>query len=276
MAKQPEAVSRTHGRHTSKIYMVPIAKMRVPPELVTQRPFIPAHGDKLAADLDLDKLGLPVINHRDGNFWILDGQHRVYALKQNGFESDSLQCEVYENLTDAEMAAIFLGRDARRAINPLAKFHVACTAELPREMAIRRAVETQGLKVSRHEDEGCVGCVGALGKVYDRSGEVVLGQTLRTIKNAYGNDSGAFQQSVVVGIGLVFNRYNGKTNERNLAEALSTDTHGVRGLLRRAEAQRERTGNDKAQCVAASVVDIYNKRANKSHKLPSWWKQAEA
>lgn len=274
MAKQPE--SRTVGTHRSKIFTVPIDKMRVPPALVVQRPFIQSHGDRLAANLDLDKLGLPVLNLRDGVFWIVDGQHRVYALKENGFGGDVLECEVYENLTDAEMAQKFLGRDARKAIHPLAKFHVSCTAEMPREIAIRRAVETQGLKVSKSEEDGCIGAVGALGKVYDRSGEVVLGQVLRTIKQAFGGDSASFHQSVIVGLGLVFNRYNGKTNERNLAEALSGETHGVRGILRRAEAQRERTGNEKSQCVAAVVVDAYNRRANRAHKLAPWWKQGDS
>lgn len=270
MAKQPDR------RHSSKFYLVPINKMRVPPALVTQRPFIQAHGDKLAANLDLDQLGVPVINHRDGNYWILDGQHRIYALRHNGFERDNLMCEVYEGLTDAEMAHIFLGRDARRAINSLAKFHVSCTAEDQRAVAIRRAVETQGLKVSKNEEENCVGAVGALGKVYDRSGEVVLGQVLRTLKHAYSGDTAAFNQSVIVGMGLVFNRYNGKTNEQHLAESLSKEKNGVRGLMRLAEAQRDRTGNDKAQCVAASVVDIYNKRVGaRAKKLPDWWKQGE-
>lgn len=270
------APTRTLGRHSSKKYMVPINKMRVPPAMVTQRPFIQSHGDWLAANLDLNSLGLPVINHRDGIFWVLDGQHRIYALRANGFESDPLECEVYENLTDQEMAHIFLGRDRRRAINPLAKFHVSVTAEDPRSSAILRAVETQGLKVSRSEEENCIGAVGALGKVYDRCGETVLGQVLRTIKQAYAGDSGAFDQSVIVGTGLVFNRYNGKTQEQHLADALSQERHGVRGLLRRAEAMRARTGGDKAQCVAASIVDIYNRRCGaRAKKLPDWWKQGE-
>jgi hypothetical protein len=99
---------------------------------------------------------------------------------------------------------------------------------------------------------------------------------LRTAKNAYSGDKAGFDGSVIVGLGMVFGRYNGKTNERNLAEALGMESSGVRGLLRRAESQRERTGNEKVQCVAAAIVDVYNKRANRAHKLPSWWKQAEA
>lgn len=275
MAKQHTQQSRSN-RTPSKIRPVPISQMRIPPALVTQRQFRKSHGDRIAADLDLNKLGHPIINHRDGIYWVLDGQHRVYALRQNGFEKDVLDCEVYENLTDAEMADIFLGRDARRAVNPFDKFHVACTAGYRRESDIRRSVETQGLKVSQSQEEGSVGAIAALGKVYDRSGDTVLGQVLRTIKNAYGGDSGAFDGRVIEGIGLVYNRYNGRTNEKDMAARLAATQHGYRGLLRRAEAQRLRTGNQKAQCVAATVVDIYNKGVGPTSKqrLPSWWKEA--
>lgn len=274
--------SGTQQRKPSKIRPVPIDQMRIPPALVTQREFRKAHGDRLAADLDLNKLGYPIINHRDGIYWVLDGQHRIYALKQNGFEKDVLDCEVYEDLTDAEMADIFLGRDQRRKISPYDSFHVACTAGYKRETGVRRAVETQGVKIGRHSEENTVGAISALCKVYDKAGgnktgEVVLGQVVRTIKHAYGGDPVSFDAQVIEGLGLVFNRYNGKTNERDLATRLATTTNGVRGLIRRAETQRLRTGNSKAQCIAASVVDVYNKGVGPRAKdrLPSWWKEAE-
>lgn len=270
MAKQP-------SRRTSKVRPVPISQMRVPPALVVQRPFSRAQGDRIAADLDLNKIGFPIINHRDGIYWICDGQHRIHALRENGFEKDVLDCEVYEDLTDAEMAELFLGRDDRRAISPYHKFHVACTAGRARESAIRRVVEANGLKVSQDKKEGCIGAVSALGKVYDRSGDTVVGQVVRTIKNAYAGDPTAFDGSVIEGIGLVFNRYNGRTNEKELAARLAATPYGVRGLLRRAETQRERTGNQKSQCIAATVVDIYNKGTGprSASRLPSWWKEAE-
>lgn len=270
MGKQPD--SRT--RRASKVHPVPINKMRIPPALVTQRPFRKAHGDDLATNLDLNKLGFPIVNHRDHNFWVLDGQHRIYALRENGFGDDVLDCEVYENLTDAEAADIFLGRDDRKAVDPFSKFHIGCTAGRKRECDIRRTVETQGLKVSKQRGEDCVGAVSALGRVYDRDGAVVLGQALRTIKNAYAGDAEAFDQHVIDGVALIFNRYNGQTNEKELAARLGDSRGGVRGLLQKAESLRARTGNQKAQCLAAVVVDIYNKGGGK--KLPSWWKSANA
>lgn len=270
MSKQP-------NRKPSKIRPVPISAMRIPPALVTQREFRKAHGDRIASELDLNKLGFPIINHRDGIYWVLDGQHRVYALKQFGFEKDTIECEVYDNLTDAEMADIFLGRDERKAISPYDKFHVACTAGRERECSAQRIVEANGLKISRESKSGCIGAVSTLLKIRDRHGDVVLGQTVRTANKAFAGEPAGFDGSVLEGIALVFNRYNGRTNEKEMAARLAAIPQGVRGVQRRAESQRERTGNLKAQCIAATVVDIYNKGVGPRAKdrLPSWWKTAD-
>lgn len=270
MAKQP-------SRKPSKIRPVALGVMRTPPALVTQREFRKAHGDRIAAELDLNKIGYPIINHRDGIYWVLDGQHRIYALKQFGFgDKDTIDCEVYDGLTDAEMADIFLGRDDRKPIPLYDKFHVAVTAGRKRERDIQRAVEANGQAISRSKDEGGISAVGALAAVYDRSGDVVLGQVVRAINLGFGGDPMGFDRAVIEGLGLVFNRYNGRTHEKQLGSRLGELRQGARELLRKAEAIRVRTGNQKKQCVAAAVVDIYNKgRAPRdSDRLPSWWEEA--
>lgn len=273
--------SHKHPRTPSKIRPVPIPQMRTPPALVTQREFRKAHGDEIAKDLDLNKLGFPIVNWRDGVYWVVDGQHRIYALKENGFGDEVLDCEVYEGLSDAEMADIFLGRDARRPISPFDKFHVACTANHERETAIRRAVETQGLKIGRAKEENTIGAVAALGSVYDLCGknheaEVVIGQVVRTLKNAYAGDATSFDAHVIRGLGLLFNRYNGRTHEKELTASLAAVPQGVRTLLRRAAANRERTGNLIAQSVAAVVVEVYNRGRAHRERLPPWVKESPA
>lgn len=254
--------------------MVPINEMKTPPALVTQRRFRKAHGDRLAAELDLCKLGLPVVNLRDGIYWIVDGQHRVYALRQNEFKDELLECQVYEDLTDSEMADVFLGADDRKPVHPYDKFHIACTAGHDRELTIQRCVETQRLKIAQSSVEGgSISAIAALGKVFDRSGDTVLGQVLRVLRDGYGGDPKAFDAAVIDGVGLVFARYEARVNEKELTRACEESTGGARGLLRRAEGQRQRTGNQKTQCVAATVVEIYNKAVERPRRLPSWWKE---
>lgn len=248
--------------------------MRIPPALLTQREFRQAHGDKICAELDLNKLGFIVINYRDGIYWVLDGQHRVYAMLKFGFAaSDPVECEVYENLTDQEAAEIFLGRDSRKAIGLYDKFFVAVTAGRRREMDTIRAIESSGLKVGRTKEENTIGAIGACLKVYDRSGEIVLGQSVRALKNAFGGDPAGFAPEMIQGVGHLFNRYNGRTNEHDLAQRLSAVPRGVRGILQRAELQRAKTGAHRDVCVAATIVEVYNKGlVSKQKRLPSWWK----
>jgi hypothetical protein len=251
--------------------------MRTPPAGVAQREFRPHWGTTLAKNLDLDKLGLPVLNHRDGVFWIIDGQHRIYALKANGLGDEVLDCEVFEKLTDAEMAAIFDGRNTRKAVAPIDKFLTRCTAGYKRENDIRRAIETNGAKVSRRRDRNCLGAVSACGQVYDSGGEIVLGQTIRTLSKAYSGDPTGFDGAVIVGLGGVYNRYNGKTSERDMVARLAANPHGIRGVIQRANILREKTGADRYQCISAAIVEIYNRGAGAraGSRLHVWWKLDE-
>jgi hypothetical protein len=258
----------------SKVRPVLIRDMIVSP--VSQRPFIPAHGDALAKALDLNMIGLPVINHRDGKHFICDGQHRVYALRQNGFNGsdDLIDCEVYENLSDEEMAQLFLGRDRRKAIAPFVKFLIGCTAGYPRENAIRRVVEANGAKISRQRADNCISAVASLIKIFDSSPDrdVAVGWVVRVLRKAFQGDPAALDGAMLEAVGLIRNRYNGKAVESVLIETLNRQA-GVRAVLRKAEALREKSGNLKIQCIAAVIVDAYNKARSVRERLAPWWKQ---
>lgn len=258
--------------HKATIRQVPIGLMRTPAENIVQRHFYKAQAERYAADFDFDKFGYPIVNFRDGHYWIVDGQHRIGALKLVGLGDESVECEVYDDLTDAQMAEIFLGRDDRRRVDNFAKFMISCTAGRVRETEVRRVVETAKLKVSRQKAEGCVGAVSALLRVHDAAGNGVLSQVLRTIRDSFAADTVAFDAVIVEGMGLFYNRFNGHTPEADMVTRLSAMRHGARGLLQRATTLQQQTGNPKVQCIAAVMVDIYNKNRVGRSRLPPWWK----
>lgn len=279
MSKRTEPASAV-TRAASKVYAVRINQMRPAPAGICQRSkFNKAWGDEIARNLDPDQLGFPVLNHRDGVFWIVDGQHRIYALKTHGFteDKDSWPCEVFENLTDAEMAELFLTRNNGKHVTTFDRFTVACTADRPLELAIRRIIEAHGLKISRRKEEGCIGAVSALRRVVDRpNGEVVLGQVVRTLRDAFASQPSAFDGHLIEALGNIYGRYNGNVDEKTMTRQLSATPQGVTGIHHRAESQRERTGNQKVPCIAAAIVDIYNKAADRKRRLSSWWKDTSA
>ncbi len=60
----------------------PSTSLQIPRAGVAQREFSRAHGDAIAAEFDMGKFGYPVVNHVGDVNWVIDGQHRVYALKR--------------------------------------------------------------------------------------------------------------------------------------------------------------------------------------------------
>jgi len=249
---------------------VPIAETRVIP--VAQRDFNQSQAEEYAADFDLEALGYPVVNYRNGAFYIIDGQHRIAALKLIGWGDQSIQCECYADLTDGQMAELYLRRARRRKESAFDNFRIAITAGRAVECDVDRIVRAQGLRVSHDKAEGSIAAVITLKSVYERAGGTNLAQTLRIIKNAYDGDGKAFNVSTIKGVSLVCQRYEGKFDEKALTDRLSKMTGGSLGLLRKAETIRRQTGAAKAHCVAAAIVELFNATRG-GKRLDNWWRE---
>ena len=265
--------SREHG---ARIEKVQIDSLRVPPSGKAQRPFREAKGDRIAAEFDIDSFGFPVICRVEDTNWIVDGQHRVYAIQKCGYAkaTDSIECEVYQGLTMAEMARMFLGRNRTTPVTAYERFGVAVTAGYETERAITEIVESVGLKIGYPKTEGNVFSVGALRRVYDQHGAETLRRVLQVLRDAYNSHAG-FNRQMIEGLALVLATYTG-IDEKVLMEGLGMEPHGVAGVQRRAEQYRERLGRQVPECIAAGIVDIYNRRAGKRQGLIKWWKAQES
>jgi hypothetical protein len=240
----PDKVERT-----ARLRWVPLSKIKVNP--AAQREMKQYRVDHILANLDLDQLGNPVLNERDGSYWVIDGQHRIEALRQFGFTDETIQCWVHVGLSEQEEAKRFLLLNDTLTVDALAKYRAAI--------------------VSKDDVPGAIGAVNTLRRVYGRSGPVGLGRTLRIIHKSFG-DSG-LEAAVIDGIGLLCQRYNGELEESVAIERLSRLSAGANGLLGDAEKLRRSTGAYKSHCVAAAAVDVIN-RGKGGRKLPSWWKDS--
>lgn len=258
--------TETRKQRASHLQWVKICDMI--PSPYAQRQFSQAWADKLAADFRLEGMGFPVVNLRGGYYYVIDGQHRVAALKKLGFENDTVQCEVYQGLGPSEEAELFLERNNNKAVLAYDKFNKAVVAGRADESVIERIVRGNGLTISKSGTG--ISATAALRKVYDRQGEIGLGRVLRIVRDAYG--AAGFKSHVMDGISLALHRYDGQIQDQVLTERLATNLGGLNGLLNTAEKTRAALGQPRSQCVAATAVSIYN-RGKGGQKLPPWWKE---
>lgn len=254
----------------ARLRWVPIRDMRVSP--LAQRELNRARVNKISADFDLEQIGTPTVNQRQGNFYIIDGQHRVEALREIGWGDQQIQCWTYTGLTEEEEAEKFLKLNDTLTVNAFSKFRVGVQAGRLAECDIDRVVRAQNLRVSTDQGEGAISAVGALRRVYNQAGPGQLARTLRIIRDAYGDPG--LEAAVISGIGLLCARYDSALDEKRAIDLLSKAHGGVNGLLGKAETIRRATGGAKFHCVAAAAVEIIN-GGRGGKKLPAWFRNEE-
>jgi len=178
--------AETEGRieRAARLRWVPLAVMRV--NLLAQRDLNQARVNRLAAVFDIEQMGAPTVSHRGDWHYLIDGQHRIAALKQwlGSWEDQQVQCWCYEGLTEAEEAEIFLKLNDTLAVHAFAKFKVSVQAGRGEEADVDRIVRALGLRIAR--GSGGICAVATLRRVYARGGPAVLSRALRIIRDAYG------------------------------------------------------------------------------------------
>lgn len=254
----------------SKMEYIYIALMEVSEK--AQRAYRPAHAEALAAEFDLEAMGIPVLSYRDGTYWIVDGQHRVRALEMCDFGDYKIQCEVYHDLTEQEEALLFLARDDRRAITPIDKFRIAVFGGREPELTINKIVEKQGLRVAGSGSHtGAIQAAKALMDSYEEVGGAKLGRALNLLNQSFTGEPKAFTATMIRAMSLVVFRYGNGLDDEVIINKLGTIRQGTEGLLQKADVLMRRTGYGLTPCVAAAIVERYNEGVRGNRRLESWW-----
>ncbi|UAJ79991.1 hypothetical protein IT072_02620 [Leifsonia sp. ZF2019] len=228
-------------------------------------------------NLNLDKLGTLTVSARDGLYYVIDGQHRLAALREflgDGWEDVCIEAWCWHGLTEAQEAKKFLEFNDVLTVDSFAKFKAGVTAKDPIPSDIDRIVMSLGLKVTRNVVPGSIRAVGALTSTYAKFGPQGLAKTLWIIREAFG-DRG-FESSIIEGVALFWSRYEGRVDPERVIKKLNVTMGGTKGVLNRAGLKREQTGQPVAQCVAAAITDIYNAGLRGTASLGSWWKDGKA
>lgn len=254
---------------TARLRWIPLNRVAVSD--IAQRDVKPARVDYLVAHFDAEQIGTPVVNERGGKFFVIDGQHRMAALREVFGDSHQVQCWTYVGLSEQEEAEKFLQINDVLSVSAMDKYQIGVEAGREIEADIDRIVRACGMVVSRQAVEGGIGAVGTLRRVYARSGPGTLGRTLRMIDSAFG--SAGLEASVIDGIGMLCGRYNGELQDELAVVKLRNTRGGVKGLLGKAAVLKERTRQPFNQCVAAAAVDIINSGKG-GKKIPGWWREA--
>lgn len=247
----------------SHLGWVRLDQMKLNP--LAQRAFDPSN-PAVTNEFNPEVMGYISVSHRDGWYYVIDGQHRRHgAIAFLGDSSQQVQCRVFTDLTSEQEAELFLQLNDQKRQSPMSKYKVALTAGRAIECDIERICRSLDLRIGL--DKSCeeIGCVTAIIAVYRKHGPAALSFAMRVIRDAYGYDG--FKRQTIEALALMTDRYGKSIDEKALVDRL--EKKGLVELNRAARSMKEATGNPLSQCYAHAMVQFYNSR--NANRIPPWW-----
>lgn len=231
-----------------------------------QREFNPAWANSIARKLDLNQLGIATVSRRDDTtLVILDGQHRVKALRIAGYVDYEIDCRVLEGLTVQEEARAFRLLNNTKKPNLIDHFLVRVVEGDPTATDINKILAKFGWQPSKSKTDGSFSAISTLEAIYRESRDVAW-TTVETVTEAWGNKLAAAHGQIISGIGAVYQRYGDEIVASRMVRHLAPIPPAE--LLVRARALAAARGRRVGNAVSELVVAEYNKQ--RGAKIADW------
>lgn len=218
----------------------------------------------IAANFNENAAGLLTVSQRsDETYVVVDGNHRLEAMKKQGILL--AQCQVCRGLTVEQEAEIYIWcNTARKQPDALDQFKARLIKNDPIVLAIRAIVEKHGLSIQLNTGTGRGGSRGknalwavtALETIYTKGKEKLLDEVLILATRSWPHEANVLEAKVLLGIMQFHIKYQGKySREEFLAKMNVTD---LKSIFRRAQYHAENGGHS-GSAFAKALEEAYNK-----------------
>lgn len=211
----------------------------------------------------------------DGTFVVLDGQHRLTAIRELGWGEHPLPCVVYRGLTLEDEAEIFESTQspsARLSLAPADRFKARLIAKETTALAINATVEAFGYHLNftggTTRDPNDIDAISAIEFVWNRHGPGSLSTLLAITRAAFPTSENVhLSGALLAGLSSFLHRYHGMYFDDRLLFVLRkvTPVHYTED----GKTIRKAIGGGFYDAVGRAILKEYNYKLS-TNKLPEW------
>jgi len=267
-------MSNSNAEHKFSEERIPVTDLSIDPEI--QRFNLNLRKvERIKRNFNPSALGVATVSRRNRvTNVLLDGWTRRQAVAELTDNKGDLLCHVFEGLTRAEEAQMFLDLNAGNQPTLLEKFRARIVAGDPVAAGVSNTVRAYGFDIGPLPGNSMIQCVGALERIYRRSVEAeaepnYLQMALLVVTRAWGIDRFATQAVVLEGLSSLWSVHRDLVDVDRLVSKLSTFPGGPMGLHTDATQMASLRRGHVSMAIAELVTDEYNKGLIKK-KLPNW------
>lgn len=231
-----------------------------------QRKFNKRHGDTLAANFTMEKFKPIDVSFRNGKYYVIDGQHRLYALKKRHGGECSILCHVHYGMTEYDEAMFFLDqlKDTKVILtNERMRIRYMIGDEIVTGMV--RGAEKVGFNITfeTNKANNRICALAALELVYKALGYADYVRMLTTLKKAYNGRSDSLVREIILGMGYFFKTYAGECDINAIANSLKKHTVPMDIVLEGRSFGKRHSGHGglgNGRPYALAILNVYNKQ----------------
>lgn len=251
-----------------------IAPEKVSVDQTVQRTLDGRRANGIVGALRRDAIGVPTISRRTGGALIvLDGQHRLEALRIAGYGSEPIDMKVFDGLAVEEEAELFRLLNNTKSLTALDKFRIALVERDPETVNINDIVVTNGYVTTAGASNSCV-AVATLRAIYHRDQGDTLHRTLSVCQMAWGTRKHATHQTILGALAAMLFRYGNTVELERLADKLRShrDASNPTVFLGNVVSLAQANGSSTASAGGGKLVTIYNAHfdASSQRRLADW------
>ena len=170
--------------------------------------------DEIFNEYDDNLVGLITVSFRDGRYYVIDGQHRITAIKKKFGSNAVVMCRVIMGLTVKDEAWYFNKiNKSHQDINSNDNFNSGYYAEDPTVMGVIGVGKKYNISFGNKNLNGMknikfrVKAVDTAQNIYNRYGQEVFDRVCRVLSEGFIDEQSAFNASLMEATAIVLNTY---------------------------------------------------------------------
>lgn len=222
--------------------------------------------NEIAEEYDENLVNLITVSLRDGRYYVIDGQHRVSAIKKKFGSNAVVKCRVIMGLTIKDEAWYFNKINKNRQdMNSNENFNSGYYAEDPTIMGVINIGRKYGVSFGNKNLTNMknikfhVKAVDTAQKIYDKYGAEVFDRVCNILSQSFPEEQSAFSASLMDATALITDIYGNTCSDKMLVKRLQSQNPDR--LILDARNDRASGSASTSKKLARIIVrSVYNRR----------------
>ncbi len=235
----------------------------------SQRPVSKRWAEEIAAKFDPKLLDPLTVSYRDRKYFVIDGQHRLYAIRKLFGDKQLVNCKVLHGLTEQQEAEMFVKMNTcERSLNYADEVRALAFSGDKMIDAINGICASNGIEFGyeqgkRGKKDSRITALKTLTDIYEKIGAQQTERIIKILSTTWSGQSESLSAVMLSAMSCIMDLYGNELEDKTFTKKLA----GIDPTFLVTKARNDTVTNAAVSVrLARIIVNYYNKGAGK--KLP--------